>query len=168
MKKIGDDLVNDRLLNQWFSKVILHANLNQLNIGEVLLPIAEEILKGGINWGRIVMVIYLVYKLTIKEIDVTSLIFGIIKWVVQYLYKKLGGWVSSFFHNINVLLRYLLVLFVGISYGKKRSNYKDFLFYASPYLIAQQTNECSKSTIDTLGKGEIFSKLTKKTPGRSQ
>lgn len=109
MKDIGDGLVNDRLLNQWFSKVILHAKLNQLNIGEVLLPIAEEILKGGINWGRIVMVIYLVYKLTIKEIDVTSLIFGIIKWVVQYLYKKLGGWVSSFISEYQCFVE----IFVG-------------------------------------------------------
>ena len=96
LKKGGDGLVNNRHLNHLFSKVIRHAANNQLNIVEVLLPIAEEILKDGINWGRVVMLFYLVYKLTIKEIDVTPLIFAIIKRVAKYLYNKLGGWVSFF------------------------------------------------------------------------
>ena len=164
MKGIGDSLVNDRLLNQWFSKVILHAKLNQLNIGAVLLPIVEEILKSGINWGRIVMVIYLVYKLTIKEIEVTSLIFAIIKWVVQYLYKKLGGWVSSFFfQNINFLLQFLTLS------GEKRWNYKDLLFCISSCFDCL-ANKCMLKVNNryTRERCEIFSKLTIKTPERIQ
>ena len=102
LKELGDDLVNNRLLNQLCSKVILHAKLNRLNVGEVLLPIVWEILKDGINFGRIVMVIYLAYKLIIIYYGVTSLIFAIIEWVAQYLYEKLGGWVSSFFSEFQI------------------------------------------------------------------
>ena len=63
--------------------------------------VAETFRDGTINWGRIVTLIFVGYRLAVKVLFEGDLLKMIIKGVVEYIGKKLvnwivncGGWVS--------------------------------------------------------------------------
>lgn len=98
LRQIGDDLDSHQQLNNL---------LNQISISpdtafETFASIASEIFTDGvINWGRIVTVIYLGYKMAFKLLFEGGLWKTIIKWILKFIGERLahwilnsGGWVS--------------------------------------------------------------------------
>lgn len=62
---------------------------------ELFEEVAAEIFVDGIIWEKILLLIYLGYKLTLKVFDDESLIMLVIKWIARYLCKHVVGWITE-------------------------------------------------------------------------
>lgn len=62
---------------------------------ELFEEVAAEIFVDGIIWEKILLLIYLGYKLTLKVFDDESLIMLVIKWIAIYICKHVVGWITE-------------------------------------------------------------------------
>ena len=103
LRQIGDDLDSNEELNNMISSIKVTAD----NVMEIFGSLITETFRDGtINWGRIVTLMFVGYKLAVKVLFEGDVLKMIIKGVVEYIGKKLvhwivncGGWVSVVFDS---------------------------------------------------------------------
>ncbi|XP_065070559.1 apoptosis regulator BAX-like [Rhopilema esculentum] len=93
LRQIGDDMVNNQELNLLMDRLTVTMD----NVYETFASIASEIFRDGvINWGRIVTLLYLGYKLGLKLLFEGGLLKTIIKWILRFISEKLVTWIAQF------------------------------------------------------------------------
>ena len=101
LQQIGDDLNSNTELNALLSNITITRD----TAFETFASIASEVFRDGvINWGRIVSLIYLGYRLAVKVLFEGGLLKTIITWIVKFIGERLvdwivnsGGWVGGAF-----------------------------------------------------------------------
>ena len=104
LRQIGDELVYNQELNNLLSQITITTD----TAFDTFASIASEIFRDGvINWGRIVTLIYLGYRMAVKVLFEGGLMKTIIKWIVQFIAERLvnwivnaGGWASILFFTL--------------------------------------------------------------------
>ncbi|KAM4602627.1 apoptosis regulator BAX [Polymixia lowei] len=87
--KIADEMNRNAELQQLISQV--QGNCAQ----DVFMTVARSIFADGINWGRVVALFHLAYRLIYKALTTNHLenIKIIISWVLQFIREKLYTWI---------------------------------------------------------------------------
>ena len=86
-------MVNNQELNLLMDRLTITMD----NVYETFASIAAEIFRDGvINWGRIVTLLYLGYKLGLKLLFEGGLLKTIIKWILRFISEKLVTWIAQF------------------------------------------------------------------------
>ena len=92
LRQIGDDLVQNSELNCLLSQITITND----TAFDVFASIASEIFRDGvINWGRIVTLIYLGYRMAVKVLFEGGLLKTIIKWILQFIGERLANWIVN-------------------------------------------------------------------------
>lgn len=86
--KIADDLNRNAELQRLINQV--QGNCAQ----DVFMTVARSIFADGINWGRVVALFHLAYRLIYKALTTNHLenIRTVISWVLQVIREQLYGW----------------------------------------------------------------------------
>ncbi|KAM9860525.1 apoptosis regulator BAX [Aulostomus maculatus] len=86
--KIADEMNRNAEFQQLINQV--QGNCAQ----DVFMKVARRIFADGINWGRVVALFHLAYKLIYKALTTNHLenIRLIISWVLQFIREQLYGW----------------------------------------------------------------------------
>ncbi|KAM9461246.1 apoptosis regulator BAX [Clarias gariepinus] len=89
--KIADELNRNAELQHLINTV--QANCAQ----EVFVTVAKSIFTDGINWGRIVALFYLAYRLIYKALTQNhfEIIKHIISWVLQFIREHISAWIRQ-------------------------------------------------------------------------
>ncbi|KAF6733555.1 Apoptosis regulator BAX [Oryzias melastigma] len=123
--KIADDLNR----NAELQRLINQAAGN--GVREIFMKVARSIFADGINWGRVVALFHLAYKLIYKALTTNHLenIRTVISWVLQVIKEQLyswlvqqGGWVGviqSFSRWRRVTIAASIVLVAAFVYYRK-------------------------------------------------
>ncbi|XP_038825578.1 apoptosis regulator BAX isoform X1 [Salvelinus namaycush] len=88
---IADDLNKNAELQHLISTV-------QVNCAQdVFFSVAREIFADGINWGRVVSLFHLAYKLIYKALTQNHLeiIKKVISWVLQFIRENVSSWIRQ-------------------------------------------------------------------------
>jgi len=92
LRQIGDDLDSNQELNNMISSIKVTAD----NVMEIFGSLITETFRDGtINWGRIVTLMFVGYKLAVKVLFEGDVLKMIIKGVVEYIGKKLVHWIVN-------------------------------------------------------------------------
>jgi len=90
--KIADTIAGDKALNDLISGITVTKN----TVYKTFFTVAKEIFQDGtVNWGRIVMLFYFAYKLTVSLLSQGQLIDEVIEWVAKFVSDNLSSWISS-------------------------------------------------------------------------
>ncbi|XP_012670259.1 apoptosis regulator BAX [Clupea harengus] len=89
--KIADDLNRNTELQHLINTV--QANCAQ----DVFVTVARSIFSDGINWGRVVALFHLAYKLIHKALTQNrfEIIRHIISWVLQFIRENISAWIRQ-------------------------------------------------------------------------
>ncbi|XP_067304380.1 apoptosis regulator BAX [Pseudorasbora parva] len=89
--KIADDLNKNAELQHLISTV--QANCAQ----DVFMTVARSIFEDGINWGRVVALYHLAYRIIYQALTMNHLeiIRRIIKWVLQFIRENISAWIRQ-------------------------------------------------------------------------
>lgn len=89
--KIADELNRNAELQHLINTV--QANCAQ----EVFTTVAKSIFSDGINWGRIVALFHLAYRLIYKALTQNhfEIIKNIISWVLQFIREHISAWIRQ-------------------------------------------------------------------------
>ncbi|XP_076144045.1 apoptosis regulator BAX [Alosa pseudoharengus] len=89
--KIADDLNRNAELQHLINTV--QANCAQ----DVFVTVARSIFSDGINWGRVVALFHLAYKLIFKALTQNhfEIIRHIISWVLQFIRENISAWIRQ-------------------------------------------------------------------------
>ncbi|XP_016396308.1 apoptosis regulator BAX-like isoform X2 [Sinocyclocheilus rhinocerous] len=101
--KIADDLNKNAELQHLISTV--QANCAQ----DVFMTVARSIFEDGINWGRVVALFHLAYRLIYQALTQNhfDIIKRIISWVLQFIKENISAWIrqqggwEGIFHNVS-------------------------------------------------------------------
>ncbi|XP_026071647.1 apoptosis regulator BAX-like [Carassius auratus] len=89
--KIADDLHKNAELQHLISTV--QANCAQ----DVFMTVARSIFEDGINWGRVVALFHLAYRLIYQALTQNhfDIIKRIISWVLQFMKENISAWIRQ-------------------------------------------------------------------------
>ncbi|XP_048042145.1 apoptosis regulator BAX isoform X3 [Megalobrama amblycephala] len=89
--KIADDLNKNAELQHLISTV--QANCAQ----DVFMTVARSIFEDGINWGRVVALFHLAYRLIYQALTQNhfEIIKRIISWVLQFIKENISAWIRQ-------------------------------------------------------------------------
>lgn len=89
--KIAEELNQSTELRQLLSTV--EANCAQ----EMFMTVARRIFQDGINWGRVVALLHLAYRLIHKALtqNRAEIIKNIISWVLQFIREHICSWIRQ-------------------------------------------------------------------------
>ncbi|KAG1941365.1 apoptosis regulator BAX isoform X2 [Pimephales promelas] len=89
--KIADDLNRNAVLQHLISTV--QANCAQ----DVFMTVARSIFDDGINWGRVVALFHLAYRLIYTALTQNhfEIIRGIISWFLQFMKENISAWIRQ-------------------------------------------------------------------------
>ncbi|XP_016140019.1 apoptosis regulator BAX [Sinocyclocheilus grahami] len=101
--KIADDLNKNAELQHLIGTV--QANCAQ----DVFMTVARSIFEDGINWGRVVALFHLAYRLIYQALTQNhfDIIKRIISWVLQFIKENISAWIrqqggwEGIFHNVS-------------------------------------------------------------------
>ncbi|XP_073692949.1 apoptosis regulator BAX [Garra rufa] len=101
--KIADDLNKNAELQHLISTV--QANCAQ----DVFMTVARSIFEDGINWGRVVALFHLAYRLIYQALTQNhfEIIKRIISWVLQFIKENISAWIrqqggwEGIFHSVS-------------------------------------------------------------------
>ncbi|XP_063056589.1 apoptosis regulator BAX-like [Engraulis encrasicolus] len=104
IKIIGDDLVKHKPLNDTIDGLARTIMANPQSFSQNIFQVAQQVFADGINWGRIVVLIYTVAKLIVKMVlaRLPEQVTAILSWTLDYFKTnllqwviKMGGWFCS-------------------------------------------------------------------------
>jgi len=102
-RRIGDSLVKSVELRNEIMRINVTRDNLIATLGDIVVKTFSD---GEINWGRIVTLMFVAYRLAVKVLFEGDLLKMIIKEVVEYIGKNLvhwivncGGWVSVVFDS---------------------------------------------------------------------
>uniref|UniRef100_A0A8C8J1L4 Bcl-2 Bcl-2 homology region 1-3 domain-containing protein n=1 Tax=Oncorhynchus tshawytscha TaxID=74940 RepID=A0A8C8J1L4_ONCTS len=99
---IADDLNRNAELQHLISTVQVNC------VQDVFFSVAREIFADGINWGRVVSLFHLAYKLIYKALTQNHLeiIKKVISWVLQFIRENVSAWIRQQGGWVSTLLEY--------------------------------------------------------------